>query len=100
MTNNIAQTWKELPYKDKAAYCLAFSAFCLGWALTIAGFLVPPIGVVHETVLWILGQALLFSGSVIGIAQYYSAELKAFKKNIGNVIEEHIRQHDEQKLEG
>lgn len=97
--NNIAQTWKELQYKDKAAYILAFTAFILGWVITIAGFCVPPLGIVHETVLWILGQALLFSGSVIGIAQYYSAQLKAFKDNIGNTIEQHIKLHEDQKLE-
>lgn len=101
MTNNLTKTihYKDLSYKDKAAYALAIAAFTVGWAITVAGFIVPPLGQIHSTVLWVLGQSLLFSGSVIGIAQYYSAQLRDFKHNIGETIEQHIRRHEDQRLE-
>ena len=97
--NQTINKYKDLSFKDKAAYALAIAAFTLGWAITIAGFIVPPLGQIDSTVLWVLGQSLLFSGSVIGISQYYSAQLRDFKGNISNVIEEHIRRHEDQRLE-
>lgn len=97
--NQTINKYKDLSFKDKAAYALAIAAFTVGWAITIAGFIVPPLGEINSTVLWVLGQSLLFSGSVIGIAQYYSAQLRDFKGNINRTIEEHIRRYDDQRLE-
>lgn len=97
--NQTINKYKDLSFKDKAAYALAIAAFTVGWAITVAGFIVPPLGQIHSTVLWVLGQSLLFSGSVIGIAQYYSAQLRDFKHNIGETIEQHIRSYEEQRLE-
>lgn len=97
--NQTINKYKDLSFKDKAAYALAIAAFTVGWAITVAGFIVPPLGQIHSTVLWVLGQSLLFSGSVIGIAQYYSAQLRDFKHNIGDTIEQHIRSYEEQRLE-
>ena len=97
--NQTINKYKDLSFKDKAAYALAIAAFTVGSAITVAGFIVPPLGQIHSTVLWVLGQSLLFSGSVIGIAQYYSAQLRDFKHNIGETIEQHIRSYEEQRLE-
>jgi hypothetical protein len=51
-------------------------------------------------VLWVLGQALLFTGAVTGIAQYYQQQLNTFKKDVINTITQEYRQYQEQKLEG
>ena len=41
-----------------------------GILLTTIGFFVNPLGEVSDSVLWILGQALIYAGSIFGIATY------------------------------
>jgi len=46
---------KELTIKERISYIFAALAFIIGWALTIAGFIVPPTGEISGSVLWVLG---------------------------------------------
>ena len=78
--------WKELSFKDKLSYILCISSFIIGVLLTIAGFVVNPLGEVDASVLTSLGLFLSFSGSIIGITQHYSMELDKFKSSIINTI--------------
>lgn len=78
--------WKELSFKDKLSYILCIFSFIIGVILTIAGFIVKPLGEVDASVLTSLGLFLSFSGSIIGITQHYSMELDKFKSNIINTI--------------
>lgn len=41
-----------------------------GITLTTIGFFVAPLGEVSDSVLWILGQALIYAGGIFGIATY------------------------------
>lgn len=79
MENN---NWKSLSFKNKMSYVLCISSFVIGVSLTVAGFLVNPLGEVHASILTSLGVFLTFSGSVIGIAQHYGAQLEGFKSEI------------------
>lgn len=74
--------WKDLSFRDKLAYVFAVLSFLCGWVFTGIGFFMPPQGEVSNSVLWILGQALLFTGAVIGIAQYYQGQLNEFKSSV------------------
>ena len=67
--------WAKLDIKTKFAIVTAAVAFLAGWGLTIAGFLIPPKGEVHDSVLWILGQALIYTASVLGVGMYLNSEL-------------------------
>jgi len=64
------ESYKELDFKNKLAVITCLIAFGLGWSLTIAGFLIPPLGEVADSILWILGQSLLYTASVLGIGMY------------------------------
>lgn len=57
-----------------------------GVLITIAGFIVPPMGEVHNSVLWILGQSLIYSGSISGIAVYSNHKINEIESrfNKGN----------------
>ena len=44
-----------------------------GCSLTVAGFLVEPLGEVSASVLTVLGQCLIFAGGALGIANYAKA---------------------------
>jgi hypothetical protein len=67
-------TYEKCTIKQKVAMLSGIIAFILGWGLTIAGFCIPPIGEIADSVLWVLGQSLIYTGSVLGLTQYFSAE--------------------------
>ena len=78
--------WKELDIRTKIAYITAIGAFIFGWGLTIAGFCVPPVGAVTDSVLWILGQSLVYAASVFGVGMYVTGAVKGMKTEIENFI--------------
>lgn len=45
-------------------------SFAFGWLITIAGFIVPPLGVIDNSVIIILGQALTYTAVGVGLKQY------------------------------
>lgn len=77
----------DLNIKEKVAILSAVAAFVLGWTLCVLGFYEPPVGDVANSVLWILGQALLYAASVFGVSSYFSAETVAMKADINRHIE-------------
>ena len=87
--------WKELSFKDKLSYVLCIFSFIIGVLLTIAGFVVNPLGDIDASVLTSLGLFLSFSGSIIGITQHYSMELDKFKSSIINSINNKDESKDE-----
>ena len=78
--------WKNLDFKSKLSYILCIASFIIGVLLTIAGFMVTPLGEVHASILTSLGVFLTFSGSIIGIAQHYGAQLEVFKSEVRKEI--------------
>lgn len=79
--------WSNLDIKEKLAIITAVMAFLLGWGLSIAGFWIPPVGDVADSVLWILGQALIYAASVFGVTSYFTAESVKLRRD----IDRHVR---------
>ena len=55
-----------------------------GVALSVAGFVVDPVGEISDSVLWFVAQALIYAGSVFGVTVYIDqrlGRLKGFVKN-------------------
>lgn len=75
-----------MTYKDYLTLITCISSFALGWILTCVAFALPPVGVVSDSVLWILGQSLLYCGACIGISSFYSGKLRDFKSEIRKEI--------------
>ena len=71
--------WTDLNIKDKAAIVTALAAFLFGWILSIAGFIVEPLGEVADSVLWILGQSLIYCASVFGLTTYFQSETRRLR---------------------
>ena len=46
----------------------------IGCALLIAGFIVPPLGVIDSSVLIAFGEILTFVGALFGIDYHYKAK--------------------------
>lgn len=79
--------WIDLNIKDKIAILSAIIAFILGWCMSIAGFWIPPIGVVSDSILWILGQALLYAASVFGVSAYFRSETVKLRQDMDRHLE-------------
>ena len=73
--------WSELDVKTKIAYITAIIAFVIGWGLTIAGFIIGA-GVISDSVLWVLGQSLVYAASVFGVGMYVGNEIIGMKRSI------------------
>ena len=84
------EQWQRLSIKTKIAYITAIVAFTCGWGLTISGFIIGG-GVVSDSVLWILGQALIYAASVFGVGMYVGASVKNMKKAIGTFMAREMR---------
>lgn len=85
------ERWCDLSVKEKTAIISAIAAFIAGWALTVAGFILPPVGEVADSVLWILGQTLVYAASVFGITTYFTSETRRMKNDIRDYVERSVR---------
>lgn len=75
------QSWNDLNIKEKLSIASACLAFIIGWGLTICAAFVPLL-LSEQGVLWILGQALIYSASVFGVALYFKAESAQMKNDM------------------
>ena len=99
--SKIKERWSDLDLKTRIAYVTAIVAFTLGWGLTTAGFIIGA-GVVHDSVLWILGQALLYAASVLGVGMYVTGSVRGMKRSIRQFMaaeEKKLRKVEEEDLE-
>ena len=56
--------------KDTITVWSAIAMLAFGVALTATAFCIDPVGEIHDSVLWTLGQCLLYAGGALGIANY------------------------------
>lgn len=77
----MGQKWNSLDVKNRIAYISAITAFVIGWGLTIAGFIIGK-GTIHESVLWVLGQSLVYAASVFGVGMYVTSEVRHMKRDM------------------
>lgn len=87
------QNWSDLTIKEKISIASACVAFILGWAMSIGAFFVPPVGEVADSILWILGQALLYCSATFGIAAYFKSETVQLRRDMDRHLEHMERMH-------
>ena len=81
--------------KEIIAYGFATISLIFGMGLTAWGFAVPPIGEVHTSIQFILGEMLTFSGAIIGISYHVKNEISKAKKQVQNEIKEKFNKKDD-----
>ena len=64
---------------------------CAAIGFAVAGFVVPPVGEIHDSVLWTIAQFLLYTGSALGIATYTYYGFQRMQAQINH----RLRMHDE-----
>lgn len=64
-------------------YYSAIAMLICGVALTIAGFIVPPIGEISDSVLWFAAKTMLYAGSVFGVNVYVKDKFNSIQEKFG-----------------
>lgn len=68
--------------KEVIGYVFAAVSMIVGFGLSIAGFIVPPTGVISESVLVLLSQCLVFSGAICGVSLHVNNEIKKIEATV------------------
>lgn len=70
--------------KDTWAVISALMMLVFGVGLSIAGFILPPAGEVHDSVLYILAQCLFYAGGIFGITLYTRRRFDEIERRLSN----------------
>lgn len=73
--------------KDKIQYGSAIGMLILGSGLAIAGFIQSTEGEIHESVLWLFAQCLLYAGSIFGVSIYITERFSRIEHKIHRQLE-------------
>ena len=60
--------------KEDIQICTAIGMLMAGVGLSVAGFIVPPTGQIHDSVLWFFAQCLMYAGGIFGIGVYVTTK--------------------------
>lgn len=62
--------------KDTVAVVSAVGMLIFGASLCAIGFFISPKGIIDNSVLWVLGQCLMYAGGIFGISMYVKKEVQ------------------------
>lgn len=68
--------------RNTIAVWSAIGMIIFGAGLTLAGFIVEPVGQIDDSVLWVLGQALLYAGGIFGVTIYTKGKLDEIETRV------------------
>lgn len=77
---------------------IATAVFMLvgGFALAVAGFVVSPLGQIHESVLGIFAECLIYAGSIFGVTIYIRTKYTEMKTYLDESLNEERRVKNEE----
>lgn len=61
--------------KEDIQVWTAVGMLIAGVSLSVAGFLVEPLGIIHDSVLWFFAQCLIYAGSIFGVYIYVNGRI-------------------------
>ena len=76
--------------KETLAYIAAYVSLFIGFGLLIAGFIVPPVGEIDNSVLYAFGEILVFVGGIMGLALHVDNKMGMAKLEMKKELTEHI----------
>lgn len=80
--------------KENITYGSAIGMLVFGATLTLVGFLLDPQGEIHDSVLYVLGQCLIFAGSVMGVGAYTSGRMRHIEDSVKRDIDNRFRAYE------
>lgn len=60
----------------------ALAMLLAGVCLSVAGFCVPPVGEISDSVLWFFAQCLIYAGSIFGVSIYVQSKFSELKTTV------------------
>jgi len=81
--------------KENVTYGSALFMLVFGVVLTTAGFVTAPVGEIHDSVLYVLGQCLIFSGSVMGVGAYATGKMRHIEDSVKRDIDRRFRAYED-----
>ena len=81
-------------YKESIQVWTAIIMLVVGTLLVIAGFIVPPTGEAHDSVLWFFGECLIYAGSIFGISIYVSGKINNIRRELNLPDENNDREKE------
>lgn len=66
---------------------MAGVSLIFGFALSTAAFYAPPVGEVHPSVLYILGQCFIFAAAILGISLHSKTSVRQMAADLNSKIE-------------
>lgn len=82
--------------KEIVAHVAAGLLLLFGMTMVVSGFITPPSGEVHDSILWIFGQTLVFSGAVLGISLHVDNSIKSIEAKLEEKMNQRIRDEEQQ----
>ena len=76
--------------KENITVYSAVAMLVFGCVLTTIAFFIEPMGEIHDSVLWVLGQCFIYAGGALGIANYARS---AAKHEVDERFDEFERRH-------
>lgn len=69
---------EKLTFREMSAAAMLLA----GVALSIAGFIVPPIGEISDSVLWFFAQCCIYAGSMMGVSVVMARKFNAIRSEL------------------
>lgn len=66
---------------------MAIASFIVAICFGIAGFMVPPEGQIHESVLYLIAQFMLLTASLFGVGAMFSAYKRKYTSNASAAVQ-------------
>lgn len=75
MLHNLTYKGMKRETKEDVQNWTAVGMLMAGVGLSTAGFLVTPLGIIHDSVLWFFAQCLIYAGSIFGVSIYVTGKV-------------------------
>ena len=79
----------------KIQYFIAVAAFLAAVGFGIAGFIVPPPGQVHDSVLYLIAQFLLLTASILGVGAMFASQKISLQKKLQHISEKEEKEEEQ-----
>lgn len=79
----IVQEFKQMSIKECIAYLTSIASFVIGFGLIIFGVMTVPIGIVDDSLLFVLGESLSYTGAVLGISLWSHYNVQKMRNELG-----------------
>ena len=75
-------------------YISAVGMLISGVGLSVAGFIVSPLGEISDSVLWFAAQTMIYAGSVFGVSVYVNDKFRSITDKLNKDNEQESKKNN------